>query len=148
MSKKTQIGTPSRRQYLVTNSDWLTGSEGIETENTQALHFSSDNKDPNLLIQGRINNNSWITLEQEKEDINHILVNVSKWERVRFGSTAIGQNIRVIQYEPSIYDGDVSTKQNNRDLLITIENQEILSNIHSELKKLNTYMQIITGEKI
>lgn len=148
MSKKFQIGTPLRKEYTVVNSDWLTGEDGLEVENTQALHFSAEGSKPKLLVQARIDNNSWVTLHVHEKSEHHVTVDVSRWERVRFSSTATGSVIRMVGYQPTSHDETLTTNMSERDHLIQVESQEILNNIHTELKKLNTYMSIITGENL
>lgn len=149
MSKKLQLGTPLRREHTVVNSSWLTGTDGINVENTQALHFSADNKDPDILIEGRIDNNSWVPLTVIMEEVHHAIVDVSKWEYVRYASLApAGQVIRMVAYDPIRFYKDIETMYSDRDLKLNQRMENYLANIYLELRKLNTHMSLITDVEV
>lgn len=148
MSKKYQIGTPIRRRHTVTSADWLTGSEGINVENTAYLHFSSGTKSPRLLVEARLDNNTWVKLPLKVNGDAHVIADVSAWEFVRYSSLSTGQIIHVFGTDVSVENQHITVSQDIRDYNISVENQEILINIHDQLEKMNQYMQIITGEKL
>jgi hypothetical protein len=148
MSKKLQLGTPLRREYTVSDTEWI---EDLAVENTKALAFCSTNSKFDLIIQGRLNNGQWHFITPVVDEVNLARADISQWERVRFrhnGSDFNNYSLVVTAFDPIQFYSSIVTEATPRDFHTNNNILDTLKIMCLELQKLNVYMNLITEDNV
>lgn len=141
---------PFRREITITENGYVGTNSGFFVGDIMSLHVNTENNKDSILVEGKSSViGNWETLYRgyETKDID-----IKAWEHIRVSVTlGIGytsSKIVLFGYELPI-DKDIQiTHPTDNNLRIELQNNDNLEAIKLELEKLNTYMAIITGEKI
>jgi hypothetical protein len=140
---------PFRREYEFSSDGYLTESDGEFVGDILSLHLEFD-RDTSYKVEGKVGiTGKWRTLSSGRSLVkDNIDLRSVEYVRVSVFSVETGTNAFLFGYEDDAAKHVLSVKTVGAELDRSICDSKNMEKMVEELKKLNTYMSIIVGDKL
>lgn len=141
-----------RREFTLTSNGYAGDDAGFFVGDIASLHvdFTTASK-ISYLITGRVGRTGeWEEIKKGKDEDHLENINIRKYEYFRLEIFNVESSTAVVifGYESNAPQSDLQVIQSERDFKLLSDSASSLKKIEKELKKLNLYMEIITGDKL
>jgi hypothetical protein len=140
-----------RREFTLTSNGYAGNSDGFFVGDILSLHVDILNGNISYLIEGKVGREGeWRTIKSGSNEryIENIDIRAFEYVRVEISKITSSTKIILFGYENNIVQESIISKLEGNELQFALESRDNLEQIVEELKKLNTYMSIITGEDL
>jgi len=146
------IEAPFRREFPISLKGILGDSNGIYVGDIKTLHISMNPvNSADGFIEGKIGRDGlWTTIPFTLTEGKTGAIDISEIEYVRFTVTRVDKltDLNMFGYQEQSKPDILQVELSQADVDRSTETLSTLKDIKKELKRLNTYMHIITGEEI
>jgi len=139
---------PFRREFTLTENSYAGDENGLFVGDILSLHIDINKPSGMFFVEGKIGRSgSWeqVALGNNNEGID---IRAFEYIRIYVSGVSTSTTITIFGYPDNIIQQEVTVKATDNEVNRSIENNMLLCDIKDELKILNQYMSIITGDEI